>query len=200
MAIEEEMDNGELKRWCSFCRVPIHSTDEEFVSRVKERMKLYDAGAFYMLGQAYHYGDYDMSKDMKKALELWKQAAQFGLVMAHFRVGVAYEEGQGIEKDMTKAVYHYKLAAIGGHETARDYLGVIEAKHGNMDRAMKHWMISARAGCELCLQKVGQGYKDGYATKDEYASTLRAYQAIIDEMKSEERTKAAAKQKQKVSA
>ena len=159
------------------------------MTRLKERMRLYDASAFYMLGQAYHYGDNGVSKDIKKALELWKQAAQFGSIMAHFRVGLAYDEGEGVEKDMTKAVYHYKLAAIGGHEKARDHLGVIEATMGNMDRAMKHFMIAARSGNEESLKAVGAGYKK-HVTKDEYAMTLRAYQHSCDEMKSEKRMKA----------
>ena len=61
-----------------------------------------------------------------------------------------------------------------------------------MDLAQKHWMIAARSGYELSLQKVGEGYKDGFVTKEEYASTLRAYRTSQDEMKSEQREIAAA--------
>lgn len=188
MAMEEEMDKGTMKRKCAFCRVRIASSKKEFVTRLKDRMRLYDAGAFYMLGQAYRYGDNGVSKDTKKALELWKQAAQFGSIIAQFRVGLAYDEGEGDEKDMTKAKHHYTLAAIGGHETARDYLGVIEAKHGNMDRAMKHYMIAAKAGFDKSLKEVGEGFKDGCVTKDDYANTLRAYQITVNDMKSVQRT------------
>ena len=60
-----------------------------------------------------------------------------------------------------------------------------------MNRATKHFMIAARAGFEESLKVIGQGYKHGLVTKDEYASTLRAYQVSVNEMKSEERTKAA---------
>ena len=58
---------------------------------------------------------------------------------------------------------------------------------------MKHWMIAARAGYEKALKKVGEGYKAGHVTKDEYATTLRAYQCSVDEMKSKQRDIAAAK-------
>ena len=57
---------------------------------------------------------------------------------------------------------------------------------------MKHFMIAAKAGFDLSLKEVGEGYKRGHVTKDEYAQTLRAYKASQDEMKSEQRTKAAA--------
>ena len=58
---------------------------------------------------------------------------------------------------------------------------------------MKHFMIAARSGLDKPLKAVGQGYKVGYVTKAEYTSTLRKYQHTLDEMKSEQRTKAAAK-------
>ena len=40
-----------------------------------------------------------------------------------------------------------------------------------MNRAMKHHMIAARAGVDLSLKKVGEGYRAGHLTKDEYASS-----------------------------
>ena len=71
-------------------------------------------------------------------------------------------------------------------------LGCIEEIDKNIDRAMKHFMIGAKAGEDDSLKKVGEGYKAGYVTKDDYASTLRAYQVSVDEMKSEQRSEAAA--------
>ena len=59
-----------------------------------------------------------------------------------------------------------------------------------MCRAMKHFMIAARSGYDESLKKVGEGYKAGHVTKDDYTKSLRAYQCSIDEMKSEGRTKA----------
>ena len=59
-----------------------------------------------------------------------------------------------------------------------------------MCRAMKHFMIAARSGYDESLKKVGEGYKAGHVTKDDYTKSLRAYQCSLDEMKSEGRTKA----------
>ena len=138
--------------------------------------------------------------DFMKTLELWNKAAELGLLRAHYRLGFSYFQGEGVEKDARKALHHYKLAAIGGHEMARYNLGCMEIEsNGNVVRAMKHWMIAARAGLDMSLKQVGIGYKRGYVTKDDYASTLRAYQHSWDEMKSEQRTKAMVIAKQKLS-
>ena len=55
---------------------------------------------------------------------------------------------------------------------------------------MKHFVIAAKSGLEEALRKVGEGYKTGHVSKGEYASTLRTYQSIRNDMKSEQRTKA----------
>jgi len=102
----------------------------------------------------------------------------------------AYLKGSGVKKDKKMAEYHCKLAAIGGHDGCRTMLGNIEKKAGNMDLAMKHYMIAASAGNDNSLKKVGEGYKGGYVTKEEYAKTLRAYKTSEDEIKSEERRRA----------
>lgn len=56
---------------------------------------------------------------------------------------------------------------------------------------MKHFMFAAKSGFDLSLKQVGEGYKDGHVTKDDYASTLRVHKASQDEMISEQRTKSA---------
>ena len=51
-------------------------------------------------------------------------------------------------------------------------------------------MNAARAGFEKALEGVKVGFMEGVVTKDEYASTLRAYHERQKEMKSEMRDKA----------
>jgi len=75
---------------------------------------------------------------------------------------------------------------------ARYNLGCIEGEADNIDRAMKHFILSARAGHKKSLDNVKVGFKNGLVTKDEYANTLRAYQYQQDEMKSDSRDKARA--------
>ena len=59
-------------------------------------------------------------------------------------------------------------------------------------RAMKHFILSARAGDNDSLDEVKDGYVNGIVTKDEYANTLGAYQQRQNQMKSDDREKALA--------
>ena len=183
---EIQMEKGNMKRLCAFCRVSINFTDKEYIKKIKQRMELNDAAAYNELGINYRVGAMGLPKDSNKAIGLWTKAAELGSARAHYSLANAY---LGDERDIEKAIHHYKLAAMGGHEVARHSLGVYEYDKDNIGRAMKHLMIAARCGFELSLKVIGEAYKAGHVTKDEYACTLRAHQVSVDEMmKSEGRT------------
>ena len=191
IAEDDEVAKGNLKDLCSFCRVPMATSDDEFVKRLMKRANANDPNGFYALGGIYRRGG-ELSQDTTKAFEMTNKAAELGLSMAHYNVAMAYLSGDGVERDSDKASRHLKLAAIGGDEVARHKLGIVEVHLGNMYRAMKHFIIAARSGYDDALKEVGEGYKAGHVTKDEYASTLRAHKESQDEMKSEQRSRAAA--------
>ena len=44
---------------------------------------------------------------------------------------------------------------------------------GRNDRARKHVIIGAKAGCKDCMHMNKEGYKMGYTTKDDYESLFR---------------------------
>jgi len=193
-ASKGEIIKGKMKDLCLFCRVPHPRSCNDVWKRIHKRMKLKDAEAFNYKGLAHHHGTYGVPIDLNKEVELLEKAAELGSVTAYNTLASIYWEGRGlddgqtvrvlIERDAEKAVRYYKIAAMGGHEGARSWLGIIEEFfNSNMDRAMKHYVISARSGFSLALEKVGEGYKAGHVTKDEYASTLRAYKDSCDEMK-----------------
>ena len=62
----------------------------------------------------------------------------------------------------------------------------------NLDRAIKHWLISAGGGDNDSMKGILHLYKHGHATKDDYTKALLAYQKYLDEVRSEQRDKAAA--------
>ena len=81
---------------------------------------------------------------------------------------------------------------MGGHVKARHNLGVLEKRAGNMDRALKHFMIAVGTGQRNSLTAIQKLFKMGVATKDDYTLALRAYQAYFGEIKSVQRNEAAA--------
>lgn len=191
MAAEIQVKKGKMKDCCAFCREPPAKSGKEMLKRCKKRIKLNDSEAFYSLGVQYSLGGWGLPLNRKKAMELWNQAAEFGSLEAHCTMAAMYYQGRGVQKNKVKAIHHWKIAAIGGHEQARFNLGVMEHDNGNFDLATKHYIIAARAGYEESLKNVMDMYKRGYVMKDEYASALRSYQNTVDEMKSEQRTNAA---------
>ena len=191
VASAERMKQGTLKIWCPYCRSPINWMSKGLIKRLEKRMKSKNADSFYCLGNRYYKGDLGLTKDIKKAMELWSQGAELGSINAHFSLGQLFFQGHGVDIDANKAMAYMKVAAIGGHEHARVILGHIEDERGFKDLALKHFMIAAKSGYDDALKEVREGYKTGYVTKDEYANTLRAHQKTRDEMKSEQRRNAA---------
>jgi len=152
-------------------------------------MELNDASAFYKLGCGYKF-DLWGAQDNERAFQLFERAVELGCTIAHHSIAYAYKNGQGVEEDFLKSIAHSEFAAVGGHEGARLNLGMVDKHIGRMDRAIKHFVVAARSGFDVALKEVGEGYNAGHITKDEYASTLRAYKDAADEMKSEQRTRA----------
>ena len=76
---------------------------------------------------------------------------------------------------------------MGGNVSSRYNLGIEEENVGNMSRAMKHWMIAARAGDDEALNEIRDGYLAGHVTKDDFEKALRANKESKDEMKSDQR-------------
>ena len=76
---------------------------------------------------------------------------------------------------------------------ARNNLGATEeVLKGNVDRALKHYMIAIEGGNKMSLENIKQLYKQGHATKDDYTKALGKFQEYVDEVKSKQRDEAAA--------
>jgi len=177
---------------CVFCRTEAPSSDEVLIERTKKRAEANDAQAMFSLGRFYQFGTMGLRQDHAKALELLHKSAKLENHFAHFYLSQLYRKGGIVEKDTRKATYHGQLGAMAGNAHARNNIGYDEGNAGNVDRAYKHWMISANDGLVKSMKAVKGGYKYGFVTKDDYAKTIRAYGNSIDKMKSDDRDKAAA--------
>ena len=170
---------------CPFCREPAPKDDEECNKRKMKRIKANDPAALCNMGlKRNKEGDHDA------AVEYWTMAAELGDIEAHFQLADSYHEGKGVEKDEEKAVDHLEKAAIGGHHVARYNLGYIEGENGNIERAVKHFIIAANLGYEDSMKVLWGHYSKGNITKEELEVTLRSHKAALDEMKSSQREEA----------
>eukprot|EP00577_Skeletonema_sp_RCC1716_P026746 CAMPEP_0113428606 /NCGR_PEP_ID=MMETSP0013_2-20120614/31967_1 /TAXON_ID=2843 ORGANISM="Skeletonema costatum, Strain 1716" /NCGR_SAMPLE_ID=MMETSP0013_2 /ASSEMBLY_ACC=CAM_ASM_000158 /LENGTH=187 /DNA_ID=CAMNT_0000317195 /DNA_START=606 /DNA_END=1171 /DNA_ORIENTATION=- /assembly_acc=CAM_ASM_000158 len=171
-------------------------------------------GGDQMGGKRHQEGDYD------GAFQYWTKSAALGHAGAHFNLSIMYGEGQGVEENEKKEVYHLEEAAIGGNPYARHNLAIVEGKSGRYERAMKHDIVAANLGHDISLEHViegfkagvvyetdivaanlghdislehvSEGFKAGFVSKEDFAATLRAHQAALDATKSAQREEAEA--------
>jgi len=188
----DEKGNEVDNRKCPFCRAQYPKTNEEMNKRYEKRMGLNDANAIYNRGVDYSLGKYGLPQNHTKAFQLYCRAGDLGSAEAYFCIGKAYRVGEGVERDDERAKYYYELAAMGGNSQARHNLGFMEEEAGNMDRAIKHYMIAVGDGFNISLNFMRDLIKIRQATKDDYTAALQSYQSYLAEIKSDQRDKAAA--------
>jgi tetratricopeptide (TPR) repeat protein len=179
-----ELDQG-LEERCPYCREPMPDTEEGNQNYIMKRAEVNDPAAIFQTGQKC-----DDEGDYKKAVQYWKKAAQLGDMNAHYNLSLMYQKGEGVEKDKKKEIYHMEEAAIGGHPWARINLGAYEWNSGRYDRAVKHYIIAAKAGYDMGLDRVKQCFANGIVSKEVFEAALRGHQAAVDATKSKQREEA----------
>ena len=124
---------------CPFCNSDLgRKRDVEHLAQIRKRAEANDPGAINELANYYLHREGGSQQDHANAMELCARAAELGSSQAHYNLGIEYRQ-RGYK-------FQYKTAAMAGHELARCNLGNMEAKSGNIERALKHWMIAASAG------------------------------------------------------
>ncbi len=167
---------------CPFCRVPAPKTDEEMKQNRMKRVEANDPLELSQIGDKCLLGG-----DYEKAFEYLSKAAGLGNMDAHYNLSVMYQEGTGVKKDLKKEMRHLEEAAIGGHPVARYNLGVHEDRRDNPERAVKHFVISAKLGYDGALEAIKKWFADGFVSKEDYEAALRGHQAAVDATKSLQR-------------
>ena len=131
-------------------------------------------------------GDNDGTfKYFTKAAELGDADAQ------HYVLFFMYRDGDGVQKDEKKELYHLEEASIGGHPEARFSLANWEWEDGKIERAVNNWTIAASLGHDGSIQGLKDCYQAGDISKDAFAAALRAHHAAVKATKSPQREEAA---------
>ena len=170
---------------CAFCREPMQKNKAKTEKNWMDRIKANDPVAIRERGKkCYREGDYE------GAFEYYKKAAELEDIDAHYNLSTMYHEGQGVERDLKKKVYHLEEAAIGGHPQARYNIANHEIRNRRYERAMKHYIIAAKLGDDVASEKVKSGFALGIVSKEDYEAALRGHQAAVDATKSKQRDEA----------
>jgi len=179
------------RRSCPFCRQPEPKSAAEIEHYKMKRRKANDPVAIQGAGKrCYHDGDYERAFEyFSKAIAIEAGDAE---AEAHYCLSFMYRDGKGIGRDAQKRVYHLEEAAIGGHPKARHDLGVHEVFQGRIERAARHFIISANLGHDASLKALRELRAAGEVGHEDFVTAFRAHQAAVNATKSRQRAEALA--------
>merc|ERR1712176_727030 len=164
---------------CPFCRASEPEDHAEILKQIRIRIDQYnDTVAMNQLGAMYENGGYGLTKSRQKAEELFKRSYDFGSPDAALQLAHFYPD---------KMLEYIEEAARRGNIHAEYLLGIYVYQSEDFEKSIGHLIKVTRAGSDVCMKELMSVYRRGILSKDDLASTLRAYQAAVDETKSETR-------------
>ena len=168
---------------CPFCRAKVPTNDKEYLKRLWERIDEYkDPKAMCMLGVHYVKGERGLSKNRKKAMELYQQAYDLGDLPAAYNLSLHVP-------DPARRMKYLEAEVKRGNASCMNHLGALVARSGNHEEANRHFMAAARSGDNTAMNNLMVKYRTPgiVLSKDDLTTTLRAYKAVNDRGKSEPR-------------
>ena len=170
-----------IQRACPFCR-NVSKSKKESDKQLMKRVEANDPAAICFLGE-----EHNKKGHYSRAFECFIKAAELGDMEANFHLAKLYYFGRFVEKDLGKEIHYQEEAAIGGHPNARHNLGLFEWSNGNIERAVKHWIIAAALGFDPSIKTLMEKFREGEVEKEDLAAALRAHKAAVDATKSPQR-------------
>ena len=171
---------------CAFC---CQSQPQNPIKALKKLMKKNEPQAFMRMAARYESGEGLIQSDTK-SLEMFICAAELGYALAYGNIGLYYQEGTAVERDMSKALEFHKVAAKKGNVHAHRHMASFYGGNNNIQHCIKHLKVSASAGDQESMDDLMAAYKDKLLSKDDLAQILRAFQASLNETKSKDRDNA----------
>ncbi|MFN4144048.1 MAG: tetratricopeptide repeat protein [Aestuariivirga sp.] len=106
--------------------------------------------------------------------------AKVGDVDAQFEVGLAYEQGTGVEPDEAEAARWFRQAALQGNVEAQYHLARLVARGAkglkqDLGTAVKLYQDAAAKGHGPAMNALGQAYQQGKGTDQDMAKAAEWY-------------------------
>ena len=148
-----------------------------------------DAQFAVMLGCAYLFGHCRLAKDASAAASWFTRAADLGDADAQFNLGVAYRDGEGVERDHAEALRRFRQAAEQGRSEVQSAIGFAyyngRGVPVDFERAAHYWRLGAKGGNAYAMAALGECYRDGKGVKRSLHAArkwlLRAKEAGYDD-------------------
>ena len=140
------------------------------------------------MGMNYGYGDFGLSVDQAKCIDLLRQAAHLGCPDALYQLGTFNYHGRmGLRQDKKEGFKYWERAAEGGFVPSLHNLGCTEVDNRNIVDAMRHWRLSASGGYKKSMEALIRYFELGYLRHVDLAEVVLAFYVARAEMKSEGR-------------
>ncbi len=147
----------------------------------------------YQYGRALHKGGF-----YENALKWYRKAADEGHVFAMYRLGIIYDDGEIVEKDVAQALKWNRKAADKGNADAMYNIGVIysfdetgqflENAHKDIAQALKWFRKAADKGNADAMYNLGVIYESGESGQKDIAQALKWYRKAADKGDAESKT------------
>lgn len=106
--------------------------------------------------------EYAQTGNFEAALKEWRPLAEQGNIEAQFNLGIMYEKGNGVSKDLKEALQWYRLAADQGDAMAQYNIGVYYAQGMGVAKDFKESMrwtrLAAQQGDALAQFNIATMY------------------------------------------
>ena len=127
--------------------------------------------------EAYEFKEY---QDAVQWLRPW---AEQGYVEAQYRLGLLYENGQGVAANLENAKKWYRTAAAQGHGRARHRLEALEGKpaqNSGETVALKWYLDLAGQGDAAAQYNLGFMYETGFSVTKDLGKAARWYESAAE--------------------
>jgi len=128
---------------------------------------------------------YEKSKNHTKAVYWYNQSAVQGYALAQFNIGVAFEKGRGISRNLQEAYKWYRKAAEQGNPKAAFNLGMLyfdgRGVVKNYEKAHKWFIQSALRNNSRAMYAIGRLYHYGLGVTKDSKQAVVWYQKAVDQ-------------------
>lgn len=130
------------------------------------------------LGNCYQHGT-GTSPDIRKALELYQQAASQHIPYAHYNLGLLYYEGIKVPKDDHQALKHFVYASRLGID-CYNYVGTLSEVAEDYKSAVDAYRSGIKHKDEYCAFNMARLYELGLGVKPDPRKALSHYMKAVD--------------------
>jgi predicted nucleic acid-binding Zn-ribbon protein len=162
------------------------------IQAIEDKAASGSADAQHDMGALYTAGRSNVPVDYTRSAFWFREAAQNGVANARYNLGVLYQQGLGVNKDMPSALAWYRSAALLEHPEARYNLGIsyIEGIGVPYNPAMAagYFEQSARSGVVEAAYNLGLIYENGLIDGPRPLEALFWYKLAMDSGSTQGRT------------